>query len=101
MKILVEKSVIEQALEALVKCNHFHDYEDEITALREALAEQAEQEPVGEVFGMVDGTIDVAIKMPLPPIGTKLYTAPPKAEQEPVGCCENCGMKYCECGERT
>lgn len=36
-----------QALEALIKANHFHDYEDEITALREALAEQAEQEPVG------------------------------------------------------
>ena len=35
-----------QALEALIKANHFHDYEDEITALREALAEQAEQEPV-------------------------------------------------------
>jgi len=31
-----------QALEALVKANHFHDYEDEITALREALAEQAD-----------------------------------------------------------
>ena len=41
-----ERAVMQQALEALVKCNHFHDYEDEITALREALAEQAEQEPV-------------------------------------------------------
>ncbi len=28
-----------QALEALIKANHFHDYEDEITALREALAQ--------------------------------------------------------------
>ena len=39
-----------QALEALIKANHFHDYEDEITALREALAEQAEQEP--KYFGL-------------------------------------------------
>ena len=56
MKILIEKAVIEQALEALEqwkehdawhKRNDWND-EDEsaITALREALAEQAEQEPV-------------------------------------------------------
>ncbi len=31
-----------QALEALIKANHFHDYEDEITALREQLAKPQE-----------------------------------------------------------
>jgi hypothetical protein len=31
-----------QALEALIKANHFHDYEDEIAALREALAQPQE-----------------------------------------------------------
>ena len=40
------KQAARQALEALIKANHFHDYEDEITALREALSEQAEQEPL-------------------------------------------------------
>jgi len=48
MKIIVEKAVIEQALEALEKTGIegtwlLHD--EAITALREALAEQAEQEP--------------------------------------------------------
>ena len=53
MKILVEKAVIEQALEALIEAKvvaeryqNAEKREKAITALREALAEQAEQEPV-------------------------------------------------------
>ena len=78
-----ERAVMKQALEALENA-----YEngfltgitglktiDIITALREALAEQAEQEPIGEVFQEEYG-LDAALKLPLPPAGTKLYAAP-------------------------
>ena len=34
------------AEEALVKANHFHDYEDALAAIRDALAEPVKQEPV-------------------------------------------------------
>ena len=37
------------AEEALVKANHFHDYEDALAAIREALAEPVKQEPVAWV----------------------------------------------------
>jgi len=48
-----------QALEALIKANHFHDYEDEITALREALARDHSVEATDMVQGeWVDLTDD-------------------------------------------
>ena len=53
MKILIEKGVIEQALEALEELHYSSGtvvaakkYESATAALREALADQAEQEPV-------------------------------------------------------
>ena len=62
MKILVEKAVIEQALEALESCNvgnwsmAFDEFAvvEAITALREALAEQAEQEPVNKALRIAE-----------------------------------------------
>ena len=35
-----DRELLELAEEALVKANHFHDYEDALAAIREALAEQ-------------------------------------------------------------
>ena len=69
-KILVDQSVIEQALETFEP--YGEKYPHIITALREALAEQAEQEPVGEVL---EGGYEVRLFDRLPE-ETPLYAAP-------------------------
>ena len=69
-----------QALEALIKANHFHDYEDEITALREALAEPA-QEPVAVVDETAPGLVNWTT-WKVPEEGTKLYAAQVSAKRE-------------------
>jgi len=81
------------ALEALeryqVKRQDFDRFADEITALREALAEQpAQQEPVlmfyeHEWQGKTSRAYQWLIDPFSLPEGTKLYTSPP-AQQEPV-----------------
>ena len=43
------------AEEALIKANHFHDYEDELAAIREALAEPVKQEP--EIVAILEGGV--------------------------------------------
>lgn len=97
--VTINRATVEQALEALVvysiKAEHKRTHadncqaEEAITALRQALEQPAQQEPVGEVRWAADvpGTVkevrwadDVA-----PPVGTHLYTAPQPAKREWVG----------------
>jgi len=86
------------ALEALeryqVKRQDFDRFADEITALREALAEQpAQQEPVlmfyeHEWQGKTSRAYQWLIDPFSLPEGTKLYTSPPaQPQQEPVAGC--------------
>lgn len=67
-----------QALEALIKANHFHDYEDEITALREALA-QPQGEPVAWMRENEDCT-DCFVWERDEEHTIPLYTTPPSVE---------------------
>ena len=98
-KMFIDRATVEQALEALEFENSWHDIFkirpytstiDAVADLRTALAQQAEpaQEPVGEVLHnwstekeCIDGICaylnDLGKNLP---VGTKLYTAPPKAE---------------------
>ena len=114
MKILVEKAVIEQALEALEqwkehdawhKRNDWND-EDEsaITALREALSEQAEQEPVAVVeitygrepecyvTGNIDNFPEGVFKLYAAPVDAKAIRA--EALEEAAKVCEEVAKHY-------
>ena len=54
-------AALKLAEKALVKANHFHDYEDALVAVREALAEPVipEDSPANDQeWGNVDGAID-------------------------------------------
>jgi hypothetical protein len=54
-----------------------------ITTLRQAIAEAEKQEPVGEIVHAFSDLVSVSIPK-MPPVGTKLYTEPPKREWENV-----------------
>ena len=87
-----------QALEALIRADRISGYpnnKEAITALRRALEQPAQQEPVGEVSGYYDQgftehkTLYGKLHNQDLPIGTKLYTRPARepeqpAQQEPV-----------------
>lgn len=88
MKILVEKKVIDKALEALLSV--WEDGEA-ITAFRQAIEEAEKVEPVGEVLNE-RGEIDWISFVP--PAGASLYTAPPPrqplTDEEIVDIVGNC-----------
>ena len=92
MKVIVDRTVLEQALEALYEADTFHhNLPDQrvrrlaaITALRSALAQQAEpaQEPVayfGSAYVNENGVHITTVLGPVAiPQDAKLYTAPPQ-----------------------
>ena len=73
------RAAARQALEALERASAIMDsyaqqrQDDAITALREALAEQAEQEPVVKIHKYNEFQTLGSLNLP---IGTKLYAAP-------------------------
>ena len=81
--------VLKQALEALEECRRdprlkyeHPTFDKAITSLRQAIAELESQEPVATVTsetGNPDVTMSWWHEPPLP-VGTSLYTAPPKRE---------------------
>ena len=70
-----EREVVQQALEALVEADKYYDYDAIIAALREALSEQAEQEPVATIAINNWGEFKV-IRVALPEGKHDLYAAP-------------------------
>ena len=75
------------AEEALVKANHFHDYEAALVAVREAFAEQEKQrsdseqlEPVGVISESAIGLVKLHANGVSLPFGTPLYAASVSAE---------------------
>lgn len=107
------RTAAQQALEAWQVATYGHPSHHKatllaMTALRAALAEPVE-EPVGEVvaidFSEESGPEAIVTLHQDVELGTMLYAALPQRkplteEAEPEGLCEDCGMKYCECGER-
>ena len=76
---MIDKEALKLALEALECANSPNgDYENEITALKERLA-QPEQEPVAEVIDWgVEGPRLKGLTEDWPRVGTLLYTTPPQ-----------------------
>ena len=88
-KILIDRSVVEQALKALEKADRISGYRNnwaEVNSLIAALAQpQVEQETVGEAGSMpgTDGFTMVCFRASDVPVGTKLYTRP-QTKREPL-----------------
>jgi hypothetical protein len=88
-KILIDRSVVEQALKALEKADRISGYRNnwaEVNSLIAALAQpQGEQEPVGEAGSMpgTDGFTMACFRASDVPVGTKLYTHP-QPQREPL-----------------
>ncbi len=98
---MTDRELMQQALKALeryqVKRQDFDRFADEITALRERLA-QPEQEPVAWMYVNMDGEceqIEYLENEPMPddPSITPLYTAPPPRQWQ--------GLTYEEVGALT
>jgi hypothetical protein len=71
-----ERVALKLALEVFSQYARSDQTYEAITAIKEALAQPAEQEPVATVqciHGVTIGYLDV-----MQPVGTKLYTSPPK-----------------------
>ena len=77
------REAAQQALEALETPIHeqsFMQRQDALAALRAALEQEQEQEPVAWIHGDEYGDACHWVGGRMPPAGTNLYTAPPRRE---------------------
>jgi len=58
---------------------HGNSFDKTISILEQAIEQAEKQEPVGEIVQAFEGLTAVSIPV-MPPVGTKLYAAPPQRE---------------------
>ena len=76
----LQVEAMKQALETLEQYSGVNERAcDAEESLRQAIEQAEKQEPVGEIVQAFEGLTAVSIPV-MPPVGTKLYAAPPQRE---------------------